>query len=91
MPADFTSSNAPQLSRLDKWLDRAALLLVLIFLISGILTLPRYGLSWDEGLGNVFFGERYYFYLSTFQEKYLDVRTNLAATRDLPLDLYLSP
>ncbi|MCE1254736.1 MAG: hypothetical protein LWX83_14445, partial [Anaerolineae bacterium] len=91
MPTESTPVVKPQIFHLDKWMDRAALLVVLIFLVSGILTLPRYGLTWDEGLGNVFFGERYYFYLTTFQEKYLDVRTNLAATRDLPLDLFLSP
>jgi hypothetical protein len=59
--------------------------------LSGVLTLPRYGLTWDEGLGNVFFGERYVLYLTSFQEKYLDFRANLVATSDLPLDLYLSP
>ena len=44
-----------------------------------------------KGLGNVFFGERYYLYLTSFQEKFLDFRANLAATRDLPLDLFASP
>ena len=79
------------LSRFEPWLDGAALAFILVFFLSGVLTLPRYGLTWDEGLGNVFFGERYVLYLSTFQEKYLDFRANLSATSDLPLDLYLSP
>lgn len=78
-------------SRLEPWLDRLALAAVIAFLLSGVLTLPRYGLTWDEGLGNVFFGERYYLYLTSFQEKFLDFRANLAATRDLPLDLFASP
>ena len=42
-----------------------ALILVLVFLVSGVLTLPQYGISWDEGLGNLFFGERYFYYLTS--------------------------
>ena len=72
-------------------MDRLALLFILAFFLSGVLTLPRYGLTWDEGLGNVFFGERYALYLTSFQEKYLDFRTNLNATSSLPLDLFVSP
>ena len=79
------------LSQLEPWLDRLALVFILAFFLSGVLTLPRYGLTWDEGLGNVFFGERYYLYLTSFQEKFLDFRANLVATGDLPLDLFVSP
>ena len=42
------------LSRFEPWLDGAALAFILVFFLSGVLTLPRYGLTWDEGLGNVF-------------------------------------
>lgn len=78
-------------SWLETWLDRLAWLFILLFLISGVLNLPRYGLSWDEGTGAVFFGERYYLYLTSFQEKFLDFRTDLDATSHLPLDLSVSP
>jgi len=64
---------------------------ILCFLISGIITLQNFGISWDEGLGDFFFGERYLFYLTTFQDKYLDFNTDLSRLKDLPLDLYQSP
>lgn len=69
----------------------AAALIILGFLISGIMTLKFYGISWDEGLGNMFFGERYLFYWMTGQEKFLDFKSELAALRGLPLNLFLSP
>jgi hypothetical protein len=75
----------------DKSLDWLAIIFILAFLVSGILSLPKYGLTWDEGLGNLFFGERYFKYLTTFQDKFLDFRADLAATRKLPLDLFQSP
>jgi hypothetical protein len=68
-----------------------ASLFILGFLISGIMTLKYYGISWDEGLGNMFFGERYLFYFFTGQEKFLDFKSELAALRGLPLNLFLSP
>jgi hypothetical protein len=78
-----------------RWFERASdwlvAGLVLVFLVSGIATLPQYGLTWDEGLGNMFFGERYFYYLTTFTDKFLDFKANLAATQKLPLDLFVSP
>lgn len=71
-----------------RWL---ALLITLAFFISGIATQSYYGLSWDEGLGNLFFGERYLLYLTTFAEKYLDFKANLAFHLEQPFNLYLSP
>ena len=58
-------------------LDLAAFALALIFLLSGLFTLGNYGISWDEGLGNMFFGNRYAQYLLGFDEKYLDFATIL--------------
>ena len=64
--------------------------LILIFMISGIVTLPKYGMSWDEGLGNFFFGERYLHYLTSFQEKYLDFKADLPLHSAHPLNLFPS-
>ncbi len=64
---------------------------VLLFLITGVLTLPRYGATWDESLGNMFFGDRYLHYFGTFNPKYLDFKADLAILREHPLNLYLSP
>jgi hypothetical protein len=83
--------NNQSISGFARWLDGLALVFILAFFLSGVLTLPRYGLTWDEGLGNVFFGERYVLYLTSFQEKFLDFHNNLYATSDLPLDLFVSP
>ena len=52
-------------------------LIVLVFFLTATLTLKNYGISWDEGLGNLFFGERYMYYFLTFQEKYLDFKANI--------------
>jgi 4-amino-4-deoxy-L-arabinose transferase-like glycosyltransferase len=71
--------------------DWLAVLIVLSFLVSGIATLSNYGISWDEGLGNLFFGERYLQYLTHFQQKYLDFKLELAFQKALPFNLYHSP
>ncbi len=62
-----------------------------VFTASGILTLPQYGIGWDEGLGSLFFGERYLFYLASGQEKYLDFDANLASLQNGELDTFASP
>ena len=67
--------------------DLLALIIVVTFFISGVITLPEYGLSWDEGLGNMFFGERYVLYWSSFAEKYLDFRTDLSYHSQTPINL----
>jgi hypothetical protein len=66
-------------------------LFVILFLLSGILTLHNYGLTWDEGLGNLFFGERYFRYLTSFSREYLDFNADLKHLSNYPLHLYLSP
>jgi len=71
--------------------DWIALVIILLFFISGVLTLSLYGLSWDEGLGNLFFGERYLLYLTSFQEKYLDFKADLPYHQLTSLNLFLSP
>ena len=61
-----------------------AVTIVVLFLVSGIATLPLYGMSWDEALGNFFFGERYLRYMTSFEEKYLDFQTELDMHADHP-------
>lgn len=69
----------------------AAYLFVLLFLVSGVLTLNQYGMTWDEGLGNFFFGERYLYYLKSFDPHYLDFQQDLPAMRQWSLPLFESP
>jgi len=77
------------------WFYRRSSLLMLLFtagyLTAAIVTLPAYGMTWDEGLGNFFFGERYLFYLTSLNGKYLDFKADLASLAGYPLHLYLSP
>jgi hypothetical protein len=64
--------------------------IILAFFLSTTLTLKNYGLSWDEGLGNLFFGERYVYYFLNFQEKYIDFKANLFQDTKI-FNLYPSP
>ena len=79
--------NLPMIKKYD-WI---ALVLVVLFLVSGIMTLSHYGLSWDEGLGNVFFGERYFLYLTSFEEKYLDFKAELPYHHQTSLNTFKAP
>lgn len=79
--------NLPMMKRLD-WI---ALILVVLFVTSGVLTLSHYGLSWDEGLGNIFFGERYFLYLTSFEEKFLDFKNELPYHRQTPWNTFNAP
>jgi len=58
------SSLAIVWSRVGQWFDRhtdwVIGLFVIVFGLSGVITLHNYGITWDEGLGNLFFGERIY-------------------------------
>lgn len=93
--ADPTPGFWSGLLRWSDWLSRHAdglmLVFVVLFLVVGIATLPHYGMTWDEGLGNFFFGERYLRYLTSFADKYLDFKADLGSLKNLPLHLYLSP
>jgi hypothetical protein len=68
-----------------------ALLFIFLFLVSGIATLPNYGLTWDESLGNIFFGERYWHYFTSFNSKYLDFNTELEFHRQYTLNTFVAP
>jgi hypothetical protein len=68
-----------------------AIVFVFFYIVLGVATLKNYGLTWDEGLGNLFFGERYFHYFGTFNEKFLDFKADLSSLKQYPLHLYLSP
>jgi hypothetical protein len=75
----------------NKLCDISALGFIVLFLLFGIMTLPQYGLSWDEGLGNLFFGERYCNYLATMDSKYLDFSNPNLEIHKRALNLFNSP
>lgn len=65
-------------------------IVIFAFILSSSFTLGNYGLSWDEGLGNLFFGERYVYYFLSFEEKYIDFKADLfKETKEF--NLYQSP
>lgn len=86
----FRSRQAPadSLSRYSKPL---MLTYVLLFVVSGIATLPEYGLNWDEGNGDVFIGERYFHYLISLDPAYLDFDKADLDIHQRPFNLYWSP
>ncbi len=59
--------------------------LVLSWTLLGVVTLPNYGITWDEGLGNMFFGERYFYFFMHPQEKYLDFKADVIPNTPLHL------
>jgi hypothetical protein len=60
----------------DRRRRRVALLLAVLLLALGGAALSDYSITWDEGLGDLFFGQRYYSYFTTFDARYLDFETN---------------
>ena len=85
------TSRLPLVGWIERHSTRLALGFVLLFLLSGVLTLPNYGITWDEGLGNFFFGERYFRYFTSFDPAYLDFNADLPSLAQNQLHLYLSP
>jgi hypothetical protein len=67
------------------WLAAAA------YAALGVATLRFYGLTMDEGLGNVFFGERYLLYFLSWNQKFLDFKARLDFHALTPIDAFLSP
>lgn len=66
------------LAFINKHDKRILTLYVLLFILAGFLTLPFYGFTWDEAVGDVFFGERYFHFWTTLNPAYLDFeRTDL--------------
>ena len=87
MPSISTTSAG----RTPRRLTLPALAFTLLFVIGGIWTLPRYGLTWDEGLGNLFFGQRYFWYFLSWDSKYLDFDAADLPIHQTALNLYESP
>ncbi len=72
-------------------IDLIAAGLLIFFLVTGVATLSDYGFTWDEALGNGFFGQRNLYYLRTLDVKYLDYKSDLKVLEGQPLDLSASP
>ena len=83
--------SAADQSGLEQWFDRHASLLagafVIVFVISGILTLHNYGFTWDESLGNLFYGERYLHFFTSFDPRFLNFSADLPILHQYPLHL----
>ena len=56
----------------------------------GFPALARYGVTWDEALGDFFFGERYLSFFLSFDRRYLDFAADPYAPGRVP-DLSVSP
>jgi hypothetical protein len=70
------------------WLVPAAV--AALVLILGFAALDQYSVSWDEALGDMFFGERYLSYFTSFDARYLDPMSSPYPPDRLP-DLSGSP
>ncbi len=68
------------------WLGAAIALLVVL----GFAALDDYGVTWDEGLGDLFFGQRYLSYFTSFDSKFLDFDADPYPAGHSP-DLTMSP
>ena len=79
---------APQPRSRPSW--GLAALLALLFVLLGGSQLDRYGVTWDEALGDFFFGERYLSYFLSFDAKYLDFEADPYPEDHVP-DLRASP
>ena len=64
--------------------------MVLGLLAFGIPALDQYNVTWDEALGDLFFGERYLSFFSSLDPVYLDFRAD-PYPEDRRPDLRLSP
>lgn len=69
---------------------KSAAALALVLLALGFPALDRYGVTWDEALGDFFFGERYLSFFTTLDAKYLDFEGNPYPAERTP-DLFASP
>lgn len=76
---------------LSRYAGPLMLAYVLLFVVLGILTLPEYGLNWDEGNGDMFIGERYLHYFMSLNPAYLDFDKPDLDIHQRPFNLYWSP
>jgi hypothetical protein len=68
----------------------APLGLALLVLGLGLFALPHYGVTWDEALGDLFYGERYLDFFTSLDRRYLDFAADPYPAGHLP-DLSASP
>src|SRR5256885_5073759 len=54
----------------------AGFALAAAFLIGGFAVLRDYGVNWDEALGDLFFGQRYLSFFTSFDSRFLDFLSN---------------
>ncbi|HEX9736298.1 MAG TPA: glycosyltransferase family 39 protein [Thermoanaerobaculia bacterium] len=66
------------------------LLLIAALWAWGFPALDQYNVTWDEALGDLFFGERYLSYFTSFDPVYLDFQSNPYPPERRP-DLFVSP
>lgn len=64
--------------------------LILMVWIWGFASLSQYNVTWDEALGDFFFGERYLSFFTSFDPVYLDFQSNPYPSDRQP-DLFVSP
>lgn len=80
-------------SRLSGCLRRlpvVPLVLALVLIGAGGSQLHRYNVTWDEALGDYFFGERYLWFYATGDERYLQFNSDVFPAERVP-DLSVSP
>lgn len=63
---------------------------VLVFVVAGLITLPAYGFTWDEAVGDVFFGERYFHFFTMLNPAYLDFERTDLDVHQRPFNVYSS-
>ena len=66
------------------------LVYVSLFVVLGFITLPKYGFTWDEGVGDVFFGERYFHFFTSLNPAYLNFENPDLDVHHRPFNVYSS-
>ena len=54
----------------------APLLLAALVLVAGFVGIHQTNVTWDEAVGDLFFGQRYFSFFTTFDARYLDFRAD---------------
>lgn len=87
MTSDSSHGAARRLPLRPSWPGWLTALALLLF---GLPTLDQYNITWDEALGDLFFGQRYLSFFTSFDPVYLDVHADPYPQDHLP-DLRASP
>lgn len=74
----------------SRWPDWPAWVVAFLLVVVGFSALDQYNVTWDEALGDLFFGQRYLSYFTSFDPVYLDVRADPYPEDHVP-DLRSSP